>query len=100
MHRGAMAGFGGRILLAGLKDGRPAEIVSDEFVFKSLTMVGGSGSTPETMRRAGEVLNSGTFPTAELLGETYTLDQLDRALEMLERRVDGADAVRVSLVHG
>ncbi|MEZ5167307.1 MAG: zinc-binding dehydrogenase [Acidimicrobiales bacterium] len=95
----AMASFGGRILLAGLKDGRPAEIVTDEFVFKSLTMVGGSGSTPESMRRAGEVLNQGTFPTRELVGETYTLDELDRALEMLERRVPGTDAVRVSLVH-
>lgn len=94
-----MAAFGGRVLLAGLKDERPVEMVSDHIVFKSLTIRGGSGSTPETMERAGEVLNSGTFPTAELLGETYTLDELDEALQMLERRIDGRDAVRVSLVH-
>ena len=95
----AMAQFGGRILLAGLKDSRPVEIVSDEIVFKSLRIVGGSGSTPQTMDRAGEVLNSGTFPTAALLGETYTLDGLDEALQMLERKIEGRDAVRVSLVH-
>lgn len=94
-----MAAFGGRVLLAGLKDERPVEMVSDHIVFKSLTIRGGSGSTPETMERAGDVLNSGTFPTAELLGETYTLDELDEALQMLERRIDGRDAVRVSLVH-
>lgn len=94
-----MARFGGRILLAGLKDERPAEIVTDHIVFKSLRLCGGSGSTPETMDRAGEVLNSGTFPTAELVGETYTLDRLDDAIEMLERRVEGRDAVRVGLVH-
>ncbi|MEM7139981.1 MAG: zinc-binding dehydrogenase [Actinomycetota bacterium] len=94
-----MAGFGGRILIAGLKDERPVEIVSDQLVFKMLRMMGGSGSTADTMTRAGEVLNSGTFPTAELLGETYTLDELDEAMAMLERRIDGRDAVRVGLVH-
>lgn len=94
-----MAAYGARILLAGLKDGRPAEIVTDEIVFKNLTLVGGAGSTPDTMRRAGAVLNSGTFPTAELLGETLTLDELDRAIALLERSIDGTDAVRVSLVH-
>jgi threonine dehydrogenase-like Zn-dependent dehydrogenase len=94
-----MAAFGGRILLAGLKDDSPTEIVSDHIVFKSLRLIGGSGSTAPTMERAGEVLNSGTFPTEALLGETYTLDELDTALQMLERKIDGRDAVRVSLVH-
>lgn len=94
-----MAGFGGRILLAGLKDERPVEIISDHIVFKSLRIVAGSGSSPATMDQAGEVLNSGTFPTAELVGEVYTLDQLDEALQMLERNVPGRDAVRVGLRH-
>ena len=94
-----MANFGARILLAGLKDERPVEIVSDHIVFKSLRIVAGSGSTPEAMDRAGEVLNRGTFPTAELVGETYTLDEIGEALQMLERRIPGRDSVRVSLVH-
>lgn len=95
----AMAGFGGRILLAGLKDEQPVEIISDHIVFKSLRLLAGSGSTPAAMDRAGEVLNSGTFPTAELVGESYTLDRLDEAVQMLERKVVGRDAVRVGLVH-
>jgi threonine dehydrogenase-like Zn-dependent dehydrogenase len=94
-----MARFGGRILLGGLKDGKPAEIISDHIIFKSLRLIGGSGSTPATMRRAAEVLNSGSFPTAELLGETYGLDQLDDALAMLQRKDPARDAVRVGLVH-
>ncbi len=49
-----MAAFGGRILLAGLKDERPVEIVSDHIVFKSLRIVAGSGSNPQAMDRAGE----------------------------------------------
>lgn len=94
-----MAGFGGRILLAGLKDERPVEIVSDRIVLKSLQVMGGSGSTRASMDRAGEVLNSATFPTAALRGESYTLDRLDDAVQMLQRRVEGRDAVRVGLVH-
>ena len=94
-----MAAFGGRVLLAGLKDERPVEIVSDHIVMKSLRIVGGSGSTAASMDRAGEVLNGGTFPTAALVRATYTLDELDEAMAMLERRVPGRDAVRVGLVH-
>ena len=95
-----MARMGGRVLLGGLKDERPVEIVSDHIIFKSLRLVGGSGGVPATFARAGEVLNSGTFPTAALVGETYSIDQIDEAMAMLERRVHGRDAVRVGLVHG
>jgi len=95
-----MARMGGRILLGGLKDQRPASIVSDHIVMKALKVFGGSGGTPATFAKAGEVLNSGAFPTAPLVGETYGLDDLDEAMQMLERRIPGRDAVRVGLVHG
>ena len=94
-----MARMGGRILLGGLKDEKPVEIVSDHIIFKSLRLIGGSGGVPPTFARAGEVLNSGTFPTRKLLGETYSIDQIDEAMQMLERKVEGRDAVRVGLVH-
>ncbi len=94
-----MAGYGGRILLGGMKDEKPVPIISDHLITKSLTMMGGSGGTPATFAKAGEVLNSGAFPTKELLGETYGLDEIDAAMEMLERKVPGRDAVRVVLVH-
>lgn len=95
-----MARMGGRILLGGLKDEKPVEIVSDHIVFKALRLIGGSGGVPATFARAGEVLNSGTFPTAKLVGETYSIDQIDEAMRMLQRKIDGRDAVRVGLVHG
>ncbi|MEQ8840826.1 MAG: zinc-binding dehydrogenase [Acidimicrobiales bacterium] len=94
-----MCNYGGRVLLGGLKNEQPVEIISDHIVLKALQILAGAGSTPASMDRAGEVLNSGTFPAAALLGETYDLDQLDEALQMLERRIEGRDAVRVSLVH-
>lgn len=95
-----MARMGGRILLGGLKDERPVSIVSDHIVFKALRIVGGSGGTPATFERAASVLNSGTFPTAALRGETYSIDQIDEAMAMLQRKIPGRDAVRVGLVHG
>ncbi|MDE0066720.1 MAG: hypothetical protein OXN44_07590 [Acidimicrobiaceae bacterium] len=45
------------------------------------------------------MLNSGAFPTAELLGETHGLEQIDVAMEMLQRKVPARDAVRVVLLH-
>jgi len=94
-----MAQYGGRILLGGLKNEAPVEIVSDHIIFKALSLIGGPGSTPASMERAGQVLNGGTFPTAVLAGESYPLERIDEAMAMLERRVPGRDAVRVGLVH-
>jgi threonine dehydrogenase-like Zn-dependent dehydrogenase len=87
------------ILLAGLKNLQPVEIVSDKLIMKRLSLLSGPGSTPETMERSAEILNAGDFPTAALCGEVYTLDQLDEALAMLDRKIEGRDAVRINLVH-
>ena len=94
-----MAAYGGRILLGGMKDEKPVEIISDHLIMKSLTMIGGAGGIPPTFAKAADVLNSGGFPTRELLGETYGLGEIDAAMEMLERKAPGRDAVRVVLVH-
>ena len=90
---------GGRVLWAGLKNFREVPVVTDLVVLKSLTVVGGAGSTASSMREAGEVLNSGRFPTKELQGEVLTLDTLDRAMSLLTRADPNEDAIRVSLVH-
>lgn len=92
------AAFGGRVVLAGLKNGARSAIDSDQVVFRSLTLHGGSGSTPQSMRAAGALLRSGALPTADLLGAVFDLDDLDEALATLQR-LDGRDAVRVSLRH-
>jgi hypothetical protein len=62
-------------------------------------VVGGAGSTAQSMRKTGEVLNSGEYPTKALLGEVFTLDTLDEAMALLMRADPDRDAVRVSLVH-
>lgn len=90
---------GGRVQLAGLKNLAPVELISDLIVLKGLTVSGGSGSTPSSMREAVAILNSGEFPTEPLLGEVFDLDQIDQAMALLQRTADH-DAVRVGLRHG
>lgn len=94
----ACSSFGGRILLAGLKHGAASPIETDDIVFKGLTVMGGAGSTADTMRTAGALLRNKALPTADLLGAVFDLDDLDEALATLERR-DGRDAIRVGLRH-
>lgn len=95
----ALARMGGRVLWAGLKNMEPIPVVTDLVPLKGLTVVGGAGSTAESMRAAVQVLNSGQFPTAALRGETFTLDEIDSAMRLLTRQDPNHDAVRVGLVH-
>ena len=93
-----MARRGGRVLLAGLKHGKPVDgLSSDEIVSKMLTISGGAGATPETMERAVRLLGAGRVPSKALLGDVYSMDEVDTAIAALERRIPGKDAVRVSL---
>lgn len=89
---------GGKVQLAGLKNLAPVEMITDLIVLKGLTVQGGSGSTPSSMREAVDILNSGEFPTGPLLGEVFGLDQIDEAMALLQRTADH-DAVRVGLRH-
>jgi threonine dehydrogenase-like Zn-dependent dehydrogenase len=93
-----LATMNGRVLLAGLKRMAPVEIISDLIVLKGLTIAGGPGSSPSSMRAAGEMLREHRLPTAALLGEVLTLDDLDEAMALLTR-ADGRDAIRVSIRH-
>lgn len=90
---------GGKVLLAGLKNMAPVELISDMIVLKGLTVQGGAGSTYGSMEEAVAILNSGEFPTGPLLGEVFGIDQIDEAMALLQRTAD-RDAVRVGLQHG
>lgn len=88
----------GRVLLAGLKHFRPVEgLVTDLIVVKSLTIVGGAGFTPGSMRTAVDLLVSGRVDRTVMVGDVVTLDHLDEGLALLARQVEGRDSVHVSL---
>jgi threonine dehydrogenase-like Zn-dependent dehydrogenase len=95
-----MVGFAGTVLLAGLKNNAPVELVTDDIVLRGLTVKGGMGSTPDSMRAAVALINEGKVPTEDLLGEVFPLDGFDEAMSILKREHPERDAIRVTIRHG
>jgi threonine dehydrogenase-like Zn-dependent dehydrogenase len=95
----ALARAGGRVVLAGLKEGRGVEIVTDTIVNKGLRLFGASAYTPDSMARAVAAINDGSVDTRPLGGRVFDLQQVDHAMDILLRRRPGEDAVRVTLPH-
>jgi threonine dehydrogenase-like Zn-dependent dehydrogenase len=93
------ARFGGAVVLAGLNDMAPVEVVTDKIVMSSLTVKGGSGSTESSMKKAVAYLNQGRVPTDALLGEVLALDDFDEALALLTREHPTREAIRVTVRH-
>jgi threonine dehydrogenase-like Zn-dependent dehydrogenase len=92
--------WNGRILLAGLKHfAAIPNLVTDQIVMKALTVVGGSGFTTDSMRRAVEMLEAGEVRSDLVVGEVFGLDGIDEAMGLLSRSAPGRDAVRVGLKH-
>jgi len=91
--------FGGTVLLAGLKNNAPVEVVTDRIVLNALTVRGGAGSTEPSMKTAVRLLNEGQVPTEALLGEVLSLDQFDEALQLLGRQHPHREAIRVTIKH-
>jgi threonine dehydrogenase-like Zn-dependent dehydrogenase len=95
-----MVGFSGTVLLAGLKNHAPVELVTDDIVFRGLTVKGGAGSTEDSMRTAVRLINEGRVPTDQLLGEVFPLDGFDEAMSLLKREHPERDAIKVTIRHG
>jgi threonine dehydrogenase-like Zn-dependent dehydrogenase len=91
--------FGGTVLLAGLKNGAPSQIVTDKIVLNALTVRGGAGSTEPSMKTAVQLINEGQVPTEALLGEVLPLDRFDEALLLLKRQHPSREAIRVTIKH-
>ncbi len=90
----------GTILLAGLKHFQPVDgLITDLIVLRQLTLVGGAGYTPASMRTAVDLLVSDRFNRAALVGDVVTLDTLDEGMALLARSTPGRDSVHVSLKH-
>lgn len=90
----------GTILLAGLKHFQPVEgLISDLIVFRQLTLTGGAGYTPASMRVAVDLLVGDRFDRRALVGDRVTLDTLDEGMALLARTIPDRDSVHVSLVH-
>ncbi len=94
-----MAAFSGTVLLAGLKNNAPVELVTDKIVLNALNIKGCAGSTEDGMKKAVGLLNDGRVQTDALLGEVYSLDDFDEAMTLLKREHPEREAVRVTIRH-
>lgn len=89
----------GTVVLAGLKDWKKVELVTDWIPMKGLRVFGGSGYTPDSMAKAVQLLNQQKLDSGILRGEVFDLDHIEEAMALLTRSLPGRDAVRVGLVH-
>lgn len=92
--------MGGRVVLAGLKNGRPINgLVTDKIVAKELQVLGGFSSTSSSLEIALEILQAHHQRLGPLCSHSFGLDDADLAVRTLGREFnDGKEVVHVSLV--
>ena len=90
--------IGGTIVIAGLKNGRPAPISTDTLITKSITLRGARGVEWRSIDEAIALIESGAFPLEKMHTHTFGLDDLGRAIDVLAGDVEGERAVHVTIV--
>ena len=91
---------GGRIVLAGLKSGKPVNgLVTDKIVAGELQVLGGFSSTTESLLTALEILKTHQDKLGRICSHSFDLNQADLAVRTLGREVDdGTDVLHITLV--
>jgi threonine dehydrogenase-like Zn-dependent dehydrogenase len=91
---------GGRIVLAGLKSGKPVNgLVTDKIVAGELQVLGGFSSTSESLLTALEILKTHQHRLDKICSHSFGLDAADLAVRTLGREVeDGTDVLHVTIV--
>ena len=92
--------WGGRVVLAGLKGGQPAELSTDLIINKALTVLGAFSVDSRAYAEAIRLIETGRFPLARMHTHTFGLPDVSRAIETLAGEVPGEDAVHVAIVPG
>ena len=87
---------GGQVVIGGLKDRRPVEgFISDWIPMRRIHI--SAGVDGDSVSTAVGLLWEGRIPTADLVGEVFALEDVGEALDLLDRKVPGRDAIRVGL---
>lgn len=86
---------GGTVVIAGLKNGRPAPISTDQLILKSLTVRGARGVERRSIDEAIDLIESGAYPLHKLHTHAYSLDELSTAISVLAGDVPGEEAMHV-----
>jgi threonine dehydrogenase-like Zn-dependent dehydrogenase len=88
--------FGGRIVLAGGKGGRPLEVVTDRLFAKGVTVVGAYGVDYRAYAQAINIIESGRLPLERLHTHTFGLADAALAVQTLAGET-GESAMHVSI---
>jgi threonine dehydrogenase-like Zn-dependent dehydrogenase len=87
---------GGTVVIGGLKDRKPVEgFISDWIPMRRIHIL--AGADGDHVQTAVDLLWAGRVPTADLIGEVFSLEQVGEALDVLDRKIPGRDAIRVGL---
>ena len=88
----------GMIVLAGLKDGAPVNVVSDRIVLKQLTLQGVGGHDSASVTAALRLIASGRYSLEKLCTHTFPLAETERALGLVGRQATGEESIHITLV--
>ena len=88
---------GGRVVLAGLKGGRPIEVSTDLIINKAITVVGAYGVDARAYSEAIRLIETGRFPLERLHTHTFELADTAHAIETLAGEIPGEEAIHVAI---
>jgi len=90
---------GGRIVLAGLKNGKPVEgLMTDKIVANELKVLGGFSSTSKSLEGALDILEANEDKLDRICSHSFGLDSADLAVRTLGREVDdGKEVLHITL---
>jgi threonine dehydrogenase-like Zn-dependent dehydrogenase len=89
--------WGGRVVLAGLKGGRPVELSTDLIINKAITVAGAFSVDSRAYAEAIRLIETGRFPLERMHTHTFGLDDVSRAIETLAGEIPGENAVHVAI---
>ncbi|WP_136710024.1 alcohol dehydrogenase catalytic domain-containing protein [Agromyces sp. H66] len=93
-----VARMGSTVVLAGLKHGRPIEVVTDKLIQKGLRVIGARGVEGRSIREAIAIIESGAYPLEKLGTHTFGLDGIVEAVQVLSGRVEGEHALNIAIL--
>ncbi len=93
------ARWGGTIVLAGLKGGRPVpSFPVDTVVHKVLTVVGVLGTSLWSNEQAIRTIASGKYPLDDLHSHTFGLDEAGYAMQLLAGEIGDEGSIHITIV--
>lgn len=91
--------LGGRIVLAGVKGGKPVEnFISDIIVGKEATIYGALGVTSKAYNSAIRLIESGHIPIEKMHTHDFPLEHAELAIQTLAGEADGEASVHSCLL--